>query len=62
MIMPRNSNAPHKGEASRNSLDSFHDFLSLAAYRAQHIASRYVLPIETAALVAALALEGAHHG
>ena len=60
--MPRNSNAPHKGEASRNSLDSLHDVLSLATYRTQHFAARYALPIETAALVAALALEGAHHG
>lgn len=59
--MPRNSNAPHKGEASRNSLDSFQDALSLAGYRAQLFASRYALPVETAALVAALALGSAHH-
>ena len=60
MIVPRNSNAPHNGEASRNSLDSFHDALTLATYRAQHVSSRYALPFETAALVAALALGGEH--
>ena len=38
----------------------FHGPLTLATYRAQLIASRHALPIETAALVAALALGGSH--
>ena len=39
---------------------SFHVPHTLAAYRAQLFASRYAIPIETAALVAALALGGCH--
>ena len=35
---------------------------SLAALRAQHLAARYALPLETAAIMAALAFGGAHHG
>ena len=38
----------------------FHVPLTLATYRAQHLASRYALPIETAALVATLALGGCY--
>jgi len=34
---------------------------STTAYRAQIVAARYALPIETAAIIAALAW-GAHHG
>jgi len=36
--------------------------IALAAYRAQHLAARFAMPIETAAIVAALAFGGAHHG
>lgn len=35
---------------------------TLAAYRAQSLAARFAIPIETAALVAALAWGGAGHG
>lgn len=35
---------------------------TLALIRAQHIAARYGLPIETAAIVAALAFGGGPHG
>ena len=43
-------------------LGGIHGSVTLSTYRAQLFASRYAIPIETAALVAALALEGAHHG
>ncbi len=36
--------------------------ITLPAYRAQCLAARYALPIEQAAIVAALAFGGAHHG
>ena len=35
---------------------------TLAAQRAQYLAIRFALPIETAALIAALAFGGAAHG
>jgi hypothetical protein len=41
---------------------NFHAHLSLNSYRAQLIASRYALPIETAAIMAAFAFGGAAHG
>lgn len=39
----------------------FHRPLTLVAFRAQLIASRYALPLETAAVVAALALGSGDH-
>jgi hypothetical protein len=38
--------------------------ITLAAYRAQHLAARFALPIEQAAMIATLAFAhgGAHHG
>ncbi|MBN9146235.1 MAG: hypothetical protein BGP00_06055 [Novosphingobium sp. 63-713] len=49
--------------ASRNSCGGIScDTFTLSAFRAQHLASRYALPLETAAIVAALAFGGAHHG
>ena len=53
---------PTAGESGRGveMLAGFHCPHTLAAYRAQLFASRYAIPIETAALVAALALGGVH--
>jgi hypothetical protein len=54
---------PPKGEASHGRLPSFTPAnLSLSTMRAQLVASRYALSIETAAIVAALAFGGLHHG
>jgi hypothetical protein len=39
-----------------------HGFLTLSVLQAQHLAARYALPLETAAIVAALAFGGAHYG
>ena len=36
--------------------------ITLTSYRAQHLAARFALPIETAAIVAALAFAGGAHG
>jgi hypothetical protein len=36
--------------------------IALAAYRAKHLASRFSLPMETAAIYAAIAFGSAHHG
>jgi len=36
--------------------------ITLAAYRAQRLAARFALPIEQAAIVAALAFGGGAHG
>lgn len=41
---------------------NFHAPFTLSGYRAQLIAGRFALPIEHAAIVAALAFGGAHHG
>ena len=60
--MERKTPAACGGRGLEMLAGGFHGPLTLAKYRAQHIASRYALPIETAALVAALALGGAHHG
>lgn len=35
---------------------------STTAYRAQIVAARYALPLETAAIIAALAFGGSQHG
>jgi len=40
----------------------FHGPLTLATYRAQLIASRYAIPIQTAAIVAGLYFMEANHG
>lgn len=40
----------------------FHTPFTLATFRAQSFAARFAIAIETAALVAALAWGGAHHG
>lgn len=49
--------------ASRNSCGGIScDTFTLSAYRAQHLASRYALSFETAAVLAALAFGGARHG
>ena len=51
-----------KAGASRESLvGTTRENLTLTAYRAQRFAYRYALPIETAALLAALAFGGCGH-
>jgi hypothetical protein len=55
--------APPKGEAFRVVVPAFTpENLSLTALRVQAIAARYALPLETAAIVVALALGGNCHG
>ena len=52
-----------RGRASRNSCGGIScEPFTLAAYRAQCLSSRFALPLETAAMMAALAFGGAHHG
>jgi len=54
---------PPKGEGFRVVVPAFTpENLSLTALRVQAIAARYALPIETAAIVAALAFSEVHHG
>ena len=59
-----NENPTIKGRASRNSCGGIScEPFTRTAYRAQHLVARFALPIETAAIVAALAFAGgAHHG
>ena len=41
----------------------FHDLDTLTTYRAQHIAARYAIPIQSAAIIAAFAFHGGNaHG
>jgi len=61
--MTQKENPTAKGRASCNLFgDKMPDALTLSAYRAQHIAVRYAVPLETAAILAALAFGGAHYG
>ena len=54
---------PYKGRASGVSFPNWTPVsLSLSALRAQHIAARHGVAIEAAAIIAALAYGGAHHG
>ena len=56
-----NENPTIKGRASRNSCGGIScEPFTLTAYRAQHLAARFPLPIETAAIMAAFAFGGAH--
>jgi|GEM_PF-1767328 len=53
----------HEGGVSHGRLPSFTPAnLSLSTFRAQLIASRYALSIETAVIVVALAFGGVSHG
>ena len=56
-------NPTTKGRVSRVSLASITpETLILSTYRAQCLASRFALPLETAAIMAALAFAGGAHG
>ena len=60
-VMERKAPAA-RGDEGRETLGgSFSGSLTTTAYRAQIVAARFALPIETAAIIAALAW-GAHHG
>lgn len=63
-MAPKNETPTVKAGASRDILGGpSHDSLTLTTYRLQCLAARYALPVETAAIVAALAFAGgAHHG
>lgn len=63
--MARHAKAPAVGSAGaqeKTGHDRLSSMLSLETQRAQLLAVRYALPIETAATVAALAFGGALHG
>lgn len=52
---------PNKGRAGCAMLPGdTQNSLTVSAYRAQHLAARYALPLEAAAIVAALAFGGGH--
>ena len=53
--------AATNGRAMEKLGGDFHCPFTLSTFRAQLIASRYALPLETAAIVAGLAF-GGHHG
>jgi hypothetical protein len=56
-------NPTNKGRASCGRFpDATHKPFTVNALRIQHLAARYALPIETAAIIAALAFGGAAHG
>ncbi|WP_157098675.1 hypothetical protein [Novosphingobium rosa] len=58
--MEANNPAVRGGAAEK--LGGFRTPITLSAHRAQVIAARFALPIETAAIVAALAFGGPHYG
>lgn len=60
--MPRKSETPHDGGASRNSLDSFRNSLSPLSLQSQFLIVAHHVRPEMAAMVAALAFGGACHG
>ena len=52
-----------RGDRGRETLGGgFSGPLNTAAYRAQIVATRFAIPLETAAIIAALAFGGSHHG
>ena len=54
-------NPTNKGRASCvRFADASHEAFTTTTYRAQILAAKYALPIETAVLVAALAFGGSH--
>ena len=56
-------NPTPKGRASCDMVSTAsHEPYTLTALRLQFLASRFALPIETAAIIAALAFGGAAHG
>jgi hypothetical protein len=60
-MTPNKETPAGKAGASRESLvGTTRENLTLTAYRAQRFAYRYALPIETAALLAALAFGGGY--
>ncbi|MDR3449307.1 MAG: hypothetical protein P4M15_06115 [Alphaproteobacteria bacterium] len=54
--------ASTNGRAMEKLCGDFHCPFTLLTFRAQHVANRFALPIETAAIIAALAFGGAAHG
>ncbi len=61
--MPHNSETPHDGGASRNSLDRcFRDCLSSIALQSQFLIAAHHIRPEMAAMMAALAFGWLHHG
>ncbi len=60
--MPQNSEAPHAGEASRNSLDSFRDCLNPLTLQSQFLIAAYNVRPEMAAMMAAAVFGSACHG
>ncbi len=50
------------GGAVEKLAGDFHALSTLSALRVQHLMARHALPIETAAIVSALAFGGHHHG
>jgi hypothetical protein len=63
-MAPKYETPTDEAGASRESLEgTSRDCFTLTTYRLQYLAARYALPVETAAIVAALAFAGgAHHG
>lgn len=57
----KTNNPTARGGAVEKLAGEFHVPFTLDSYRTQLIASRYALPIETAAIMAALAFGGAAH-
>lgn len=58
--MERKTPAATNGRGMETLPGNFHAPFTLTAYRAQHLAARFPLPIETAAIMAAFAFGGAH--
>ena len=50
------------GEGMETLPGNFQAPFTLTSYRAQHLAARFALPLETAAILAALAFAGGTHG
>ena len=60
--MARKTPAAMGGRGAETLVGPSAPILTLATIRAQHVAARYGLPIETAAIVAALAFGGGVNG
>ena len=59
----KNENPTTKGRASRVKVGTgTHEVINPTTYQVQHLIARHSLTIESAAIIAALAFGGCHHG
>lgn len=62
MIMERKTPAAQRDRGVEKLAGNLHALNTPTAFQVQHLISRYALTVESAAIIAALAFGGGHHG